>query len=267
MMVRFILSISIFPLVALGQVKKDLNRYLRILPLGGIYSPEQKLEKGIIQHQPPKLGESAPAMVIVKDELPQEQVTAEGVQITAGRLSRFAIFGPNVKEICLSDQKPPSEAWCKFPAPEMRNSLAVLYCNHQKDDWRFMESLVLNEDASSFPLGAARFVNVSDRTLKLHFTYRKNGASVETQQGKVKPGQTYVRALSESGERVKITVLSESEDLFLREQMLKPGKDERRQFFFYKNKVKQALRPVRVVTFPEKIPKPPAPRAPVKRGE
>ena len=93
MMVRFILSISIFPLVALGQVKKDLNRYLRILPLGGIYSPEQKLEKGIIQHQPPKLGESAPAMVIVKDELPQEQVTAEGVQITAGRLSRFAIFG------------------------------------------------------------------------------------------------------------------------------------------------------------------------------
>jgi len=36
--------------------------------------------------------------------------------------------------------------------------------------------------------------------------------------------------------------------------MLKPDQKQRIQYFFYKNSLKKAPKPVRVVTFPEKIP-------------
>ncbi len=250
MLIRIFVFTFGLSLFAFGQAKEDPYRYMRILPLGNMFAPPMKLKDGFLDHQPPKPGEAPPGIVVAKGEVPQKQP----LRMMVDRLSRFSAIGPEVQEIELSDLKTPGKVWTKFKAPSVKRSLTVLYRDHKKLDWREMKSLVLKDGAKSFPLGAARFVNVSDRVVELEFTFRKKGKGEDSQIGQIKPGQVYVRPLSAGGERVKITIPIQGEDQFLTEKMLKPGKEERIQFFFYKDSVKRPPNPVRVVTFPEKIP-------------
>ncbi len=230
--------------------KADQNRYLRILPLGNMHLPDEKLINGIRELQPPKPGEAPPSTLAPQGEIAQEKP----LKITIDSPSRFAAFGPEVKEVKLFDAKEAGQLWFQFPTPALQRSLAVLYRDHQKLDWRHMKSLILKDDALAFPLGAARFVNVSDRSLLLQFTFRKKGKSLTSEKGRLKPGQSYLRRLSAGGEKVKIMIINSGENLLLREEMLKPDQKQRIQYFFYKNSLKKAPKPVRVVTFPEKIP-------------
>ena len=67
------------------------------------------------------------------------------------------------------------------------------------------------------------------------------------------------------GEITKITIPTQGDSLFVREEKIQVEKGERVQFFFYKDSVKKPPIPVRVVTFPEEIPTLPKLPKPVKK--
>lgn len=252
MWVRFLLTSIALSFFAYGQVKKDENRYLRIIPLANKAEfREGPLKNGIRTMLPPRPGEVPPFQIRVKDEVPQKA----GLTLRLDRISRFVAIGPKIQQIEISEaQKAGGKAWYTFKAPQAQRTLAVLYRDHKKLDWFNPKSLILKDDAKIFPVGSARFVNVSDRTLAMIFKLVKNGKSVEEIKG-LAPGKTYTRPLSAAGEMAKIVIYEkgkqpdEMEEIFLNQ--IRTEEKERLNLFFYKNSAKAG---VRRVILPEKIP-------------
>jgi len=205
--------------------------------------------------RPPRPGEAPPSLIRVKDELPQK----EALRLRLDQISRFVAFGPKVQKIEIFDaQKEGGKAWYTFQAPQDKRTLAVLYRDHQKLDWFNIKSLVLKDDAQAFPVGSARFANVSDRTIAMVFTLIKNGKQVQEKKG-LAPGKVYLRPLNSKGEMAKIVIyekgkpLDEMEEIF--SNRIQTGERERYNVFLYKNSVKAGVRIVQGLETVSLLPK------------
>ena len=253
MLVRFLFCFVGLSLFASGQVKEDENRYFRILPLGNMHQFREKLVNGIRVTLPPRPGEAPPPSASVKDEVPQKG----GLTLRVDQISRFVALGPKTKQVQIFEvAKEAEKEWYAFKAPLEKRSLAVLYRDHKKLDWFNTKSLILKDDVKIFPVGSARFVNVSDRTLAMLFTFKKNGKQVEERKG-LAPGKVYIRPLAPEGEKAEIYLyekgkaFEEMVEIFSNRIRAEDGM--RFNAFFYKNSSKKGA-PVRKVMLPESIP-------------
>lgn len=254
MLIRFLLFSLGLSLLSNGQVKKDPYRYVRILPLGN--APKFREgpidENGVRILLKPLPGEAPPRQAAAKDEVPQQQP----LSLALDNFSRYVAIGPKVEKIELTAAvEAGGKPFYSFKAPSAQRSLAVLYRDHQKLDWFNTKSLVLKDDASTFPVGSMRFVNVSDQTLGITFTIKKKGQRTKVAKKGVLPGTTLIRKLDKDGELVKIEiVVNGGENIEIRQSMEKADKGERINAFFYKDGKPKAAKPIRYLNFPEKIP-------------
>ncbi|MFT6181958.1 MAG: hypothetical protein ACJAQT_002167 [Akkermansiaceae bacterium] len=255
MLIRFLLFSLGLSLLSKGQVKDDPYRYVRILPLG----PAAPFREGPIDKDgvrimlEPEPGEEPPRQAAAKAEVPQLQP----LSLALDMFSRYTAFGPKVEKIELTAAiEAGGKAFYSFKAPTAKRSLAVLYRDHQKLDWFNTKSLVLKDDATTFPVGSMRFVNVSDQTLGLTFTIKKKGQRTKVAKVGVAPGRTHIRKLDKDGELVTIEIVNKGggENIEIRHSTEKADKGERINAFFYKDTKPKAFKPVRYLNFPEKIP-------------
>lgn len=253
MLVRFLFCVVGLSLFASGQVKEDENRYFRILPLGNMHKFREILVDGIRVTLPPRPGEAPPPNARVKDELPQKG----NLTLRVDQISRFVALGPKAEQVqILEVTKDAEKEWYHFKAPVEKRSLAVLYRDHEKLDWFNTKSLILKDDATTFPVGSVRFVNVSDRTLAMVFTFDKNGKQVKERKG-LAPGKVYIRTLASKGEKAEIYLYEKGktfeEMVEVYSNRLRTEEGRRLNAFFYKNSSKKGA-PVREVIRPEAIP-------------
>ncbi|MFT7173649.1 MAG: hypothetical protein ACI9NQ_001872 [Paracoccaceae bacterium] len=253
MLIRFLLFSLGLSLLSKGQVKDDPYRYVRILPLGNAHKFRWELVDGIRVVLPPGPGEAPPPQAAAKNEIPQLQP----LRLVVDNFSRYAAFGPKVEKIELTAAiEAGGKAFYSFKAPTAKRSLAVLYRDHQKLDWFNTKSLVLKDDAKIFPVGSMRFVNVSDQMLGLTFMIKKKGQRTKVAQVGVPPGRTHIRQLDKDGELLEIVlIVDDGEQVEIKaSHNVNVDPDKRINAFFYKDSKPGAFKPVRYLTFPEKIP-------------
>ena len=141
---------------------------------------------------------------------------------------RIEVPGGETEVFLLAGDKSVAKPWTKMTLPMAGEYLAVMTksLELEKRDWRMVDTLLLNEGVSVFPVGSIRFVNTSKRVVAF-----KIG---ESKAFSVQPGKVVIRRNSE--ERVQISVAQKNQEgayklVFKNEVVIRNG--ERCSFFSF----------------------------------
>ncbi len=251
MLIRFLLLTLGFSLLASGQAKRDPYRYVRFLAVGNEPRFVPKLVNKVIVMQPSRPGEAPPRLVSAKSEVPQ----INPLEIHRSKFSRFVAFGPKVDRIELTEgETSGGKKWYAAAVPKLQRSLAVLYRDHKTLNWFTTKSLILKDDATTFPLGSARWVNVSDRMVKLTFITQKKGQRPKKRELGLPSGKSLVMKIGADGTTLKVEVpVRGKEPVFVSSQRIQVDKDRRHNVIFYKDGKPGSQKPL-VFDESEKLP-------------
>lgn len=163
--------------------------WLRILPVGDAPPFLQEVREDVRQELPTPEGAIPPRELVVP--VRKGQKDGEGkIRLRLGRVSQAFPVSPGPLVLSADQNADDPEGWTKITMPQQSAALAIMFRDPRGKTWDSVRSIVLPDDATSFPAGRVRFVNASPLLVNVSF------------QGKniaMKPGQVIFRQSAEGG--------------------------------------------------------------------
>lgn len=237
-----LLTLLALPTLAFAQ---DEQRHVRFIPLGELPEWEETLVDGVRVGGPIAPGALPPSDIAA----PAGDDKSATIGLTLRQPSTFMTFGPKVGVLNLADGKiAGANAWLTVPMPKSTLSIGALFRDPNNMSWLAPKILMLSDDAADFPLGNVRFVNVS--SLK-----------VIVQVGKkpdvIAPGEVLIKPLRVGANPIVVGYYDRDgkiATIFKNEYRLVEG--QRIQAFLFKGQGAEPRSEVKLVSFPEPIPRP-----------
>ena len=233
-------------LVALGVTslvsaqEKVPNKHVRFLPLGErpVWVDKLDRKRGVREQQASPPGSLPPSVVTYTqgERVKQLRFSLRG-------FSEVVTFPGSAEGILLKEGKDGAgKEFLKSRMPTSTKSLGVLFRDNADMTWHKAQMLLLPDDASSFPAGQMRFVNVSDRTILV----KMEGAA----DFGVAPGKTTLKPLKAGSTSIKVYYPvpgRQPKQIWQNDVKLQSG--QRVQCFFYKAQDALGKKPRSAVKF------------------
>lgn len=246
-----------------GQEDTDSAKgWLRILPVGDAPPFIQEVRGGVRQQLAAPEGALPPRELVVPVRKGQKD-GEEKLRLHLGRVSQAFLVSSGPLLLSDGQNADDPEGWTKIKMPKRSAALAVMFRDPSGKSWESVRSIVLPDDATSFPAGRVRFVNASPFLVNVSF----QGKNVVMKPGKVlvrrpaaggvikdEPLQVVVRDVKGQTKRIFDSAISQS-----------PG--ERTNVIIHWADGEKPRRPARVLLQRERPFKPPSDRNAVEASD
>lgn len=144
---------------AAPEEKKEPQRQARFLAVGELPPFQQEVRDGVRYELEPPAGSIPPREVFSGFDASETSSTP----LRLGRISGGIKVPPGAGPLLLRkrDVAADSEPWFRLPCPETGDFLVVLWRDPQKKTWDAARALTLPDDATTFPAGSLRILNIS----------------------------------------------------------------------------------------------------------
>ena len=253
---KILLSLGFAALACLAKGQDTPAKHLRFSPLGELPVWEERIENGMRVGQAPPPGSVPPKEVSIMS-------SSAAVPFDLGLRAfskRVTISGETEALLLRKGADPQAPAWLRSRMPAAPLSLGVLYRDPATMSWNDPKMLLLKDDATSFPTGKIRFVNVSSETVVIMLGDPKKDRPKPTAFG-LAPGKSVQKDLKVGKNMINVGyVLANGGRKSIWKNEINVLKSQRVQCFFYEAQDPEATDAVRFHFTPEPIPRiPPAP--------
>ena len=251
-MKKFLLTIiGLCALSPSAMAQDEAPKHLRFFPIGGLPIWKETLKKGVREGDPHLPGSVPPKVSMVSGG----KVVPLDLMLKV--FTPLQTLAPSTKGLTLKDGlAPESPNWLRQAKPTAPLSLGVLLPNAADKLWFKPRMLMLDDDASSFPAGKIRFVNVSDKVVYIRIGGER-GRAFGVAPGKaskprpVKIGSNSLKTIYRNGK---------GEDVTIWKNAIKVAANQRVQCFFCNTNAGKGKKSVEFHFLPEALPR--LPKAP-----
>jgi hypothetical protein len=223
--------------------EKPAARQLRLLAVGDMPPFRQEIRDGVRYELEPAPGTVPPRQI----QIPLDEETSLDATLTLGSLTAALKAPGGAKPLIL--QAKHGEKWLewhKTTLPESGDCLVVLWRDPQKKTWDAARSTVVADDATAFPAGTVRLMNLLPTSSRFVFAER----TID-----VKAGAMLVLPLPVETAPVQIRVLDTEQNWrSIFQSAISQGPGERGNVILYRADGVSPRSPVKVLMLRERAP-------------
>lgn len=223
--------------------EKPAARQLRFLAVGDMPPFRQEIRDGVRYELEPEPGTVPPRQI----QIPLDEENSLDATLTLGSLSAALKVPGGAKPLILQVKEGEKLLeWHKTSLPESGDCLVVLWRDPQKKSWDAARSTVMADDATVFPAGTVRLMNLLPTTARFVFPERMID---------VKAGAVLVLPLPVETAPVQIRVLDAEQNWrSIFQSAITQGPGERGNVILYRADGVSPRSPVKVLMLRERAP-------------
>ncbi|MDA7908017.1 hypothetical protein N9062_03285 [Akkermansiaceae bacterium] len=250
-------------LALLAKAQENPPKHIRFLTLGERAPWREELVDGIRKGLKPPPGSEPPevtSLVSGDQALPFKMVLRAFTPV-------LTMAGSTENLEIRTGEGAGAAPWLTRPKPAAPLSLGVLYRDSTSMSWNNPQILLLKDDEASFRPGQMRFVNVSEKLLKIRLAPVPADPTERPQfeTFAVEPGKVVIKPIQEGLNRIMVNYVEqglEGGKRLVWDNQFRVLSSQRVNSFFYKAQDAKATGPVRYRYAPEPMPKLPRPPKP-----